>query len=93
MYPSRFFETSRFHCRTKEPPGANLHLSASHSRARGRERSPPHFPSRPPTFALSLFCLPPFVGAKSFSSSRGPLLAWILLEIAARVLVGAESEG
>lgn len=29
MYPSRFFETSRFHCRTKKPPGANLHLSAS----------------------------------------------------------------
>lgn len=24
MYPSRFFETSHFHCCTKEPPGANL---------------------------------------------------------------------
>lgn len=27
MYPSRFFETSHFHCCTKEPPGANLFRS------------------------------------------------------------------
>src|SRR5580765_2134706 len=81
MYPSRFFETSCFHCRTKEPPGANLHLSAFHPRTRGALCIlPPPFAARakstivPVSLPLSLF------------------LARILLEIAVRVL-GTESEG
>lgn len=85
MYPSRFFETSRFHCRTKGPPGANLHLSASHSHARARRPafSPPPFPHARTARHPSLVQNP--------AHRPGPALAGILLEIAARVL-GAESE-
>lgn len=82
MYPSRFFETSCFHCRTKEPPGANLHLSAFHPHARD---------------SLHPTSLPPFLArAKSSSSSQSLFLSLfltrILLEIAVRVL-GTKSEG
>jgi len=93
MYPSRFFETSRFHCRTKKPPGANLHLSAYSIRAGPSTSSLPLF--------LSSFPHPSSLARAKSSSSSISLslslslsfsLSRILLEIAARVL-GTESEG
>lgn len=90
MYPSRFFETSRFHCHTKKPPGANLHFSASPIRTGPSASSFPF--SLPPTFASSRKILFVVQISLSLSLSLSSCLSRILLEIAARVL-GTESEG
>lgn len=96
MYPSRFFETSRFHCRTKEPPGANLHLSASHSRGPSASSlaavppAPLEEQNAPRRIPNSLSPSPPTPRPSPLSLSI--FRAEILLEIAARMF-GIESEG